>query len=92
MLQSTRILYPVVKLKTSAAAKLLLKRMDYPMISDYLQEWRRQLTIINMARWALVKKAGWSAEDELRADELDYHRERLEDMIEEAADALSQCD
>lgn len=66
--------------------------MDYVMISDYLQEWRRQLRNITMERWGLVKKAAWSAEDEFRADELDYYRECLEELIEEAADVLSQCD
>ena len=40
----------------------------------------------------LVKKGGWSLEDELLADELDYEYEELVNDLVEARDALSQCD
>jgi hypothetical protein len=66
--------------------------MDYLLISDFIEYAKYRLTVIEKKRHDLVKKAAWSAEDEYSADALDDERARLEEELEEACDALSQCD
>ena len=62
------------------------------MISDYIALAEYRLTVIAAKRHELVKKAAWSAADEALADALDAEHEELLEAIEEARDALSQCD
>ena len=66
--------------------------MDYVLISDFIGYAKYRLTVIEKKRHDLVKKAAWSAEDEYLADALDDEHARLEYELEEAWDALSQCD
>ena len=66
--------------------------MDYLLISDFIEYAKYRLTVIEKKRHDLVKKAAWSAEDEYLADSLDEEYATLQEDIEEACDALSQCD
>jgi hypothetical protein len=66
--------------------------MDYLIISNYIALAEYRLTVIAMKRHELVYKGGWSASDEALADALDAEHEELLEAIEEARDALSQCD
>ena len=66
--------------------------MDYLLISDFIEYTEYRLRFIEKKRHELVKKAAWSADDEYLADALDDEYATLEDELEEARDALSQCD
>ena len=66
--------------------------MDYLLISDFIEFTEYRLRFIEKKRHALVIKGAWSADDEYLADSLDEEYARLEEELEEARDALSQCD
>ena len=66
--------------------------MDYLLISDFIEFAEYRLAVIAKKRHELVKKATWSADDEYLADTLDEEKATLEEELEEARDALSQCD
>ena len=66
--------------------------MDYLLISDFISYAKYRLTVIEKKRHELVKKGAWSADDEYLANTLDEEKATLEEELEEARDALSQCD
>jgi len=66
--------------------------MDYAYMLDVITYTEYFIKVNTRKRNELVKKGGWSLEDELLADELDYEYEELVNDLVEARDALSQCD
>lgn len=66
--------------------------MDYAYIADVIAHTEYLMKVNLRKRHELVKKGAWSLEDELLADDLDYEYQELVNDLEEARDALSQCD
>jgi hypothetical protein len=66
--------------------------MDYAYIADFITHTEYLIKINMKKHHELVKKGSWSIEDEVLANELKYEYEELVNDLEEARDALSQCD
>ena len=66
--------------------------MDYVLIAEFIKSTKCRLGVIAFQRYELNNKTYWTKEDEELAGILDEERDILEEELEEAQDALSQCD